>query len=328
MNRERIAILVLCAAFLAATTLRIAQLTVHAQTDPTPTPNVETAVAGTLTALAPSPTNTDVPTATHTPSPFPTPTATHTPSPSPTSTATHTASPSQPPTLSFDQQVEGSVTAHYIDQMTLEVWVQYDNGRKHPWHRRLPDEIRASSPEDAEIVVVIHEQQRLEGSAHYLGCGAVNRYQIVYEATVVDPQDHEVLSKKNFAGPPPVFPTVIYSCSALVGEPPSFTPQFVRWIASYTYLLGTPTATPAVIPSPVPTDANFSSHSRYAINTVPVRICPNSACDSIGKLNKGDSFIATSRATDSRGRVWYSFTYGEQTVWVWSFHTSAEPPTD
>jgi len=234
-------------------------------------------VAGTLTALAPSPT------ATQSPSPTRTPTATATASPSQTLTATSTPSPTEPPTqtLSVEEQVRLTLTQYYIDQMTLQVWVEREGGATHPWHRQLPDEIRASSWSEAELVVKIEEKRVYVDSANYyyqpfggFAC-TMKRYRIDNVSRLVDTRDSSELSTRTFRGSQPSFPQTTFNCSDLIGDPPSFSQRFVDWLAPSAYLLGTPTPTPRPSPTPrIPTatpppDADFKPHERY-VHTGPL----------------------------------------------------------
>jgi hypothetical protein len=319
---------------------------VSAQTDATPLPEVETAVAATLTAVAPTfesmpPTRTarpsPTPTLTLTPSSTPTSTATLTPSSTPTLTPTFTPSP----TLSEVERIAGeTLTAIFIDQSILQVWVESDDGHRHRWQSQLPKEIRASDRESAELVVVIDAQQRSAGSERYQGCGEVNGYRIVYIASIVDPRDDEVLATEDFGGSAPDFPFIIYSCEDRIGDPPDFTRHFVDWLAPHVYLLGTPTPTPRPTrtprpptrtPSPAPPpDADFRPHTLYVTGLInlSLRTCPQVTCDRVGRLKPGDSFFAEGQFTDENGDVWYNLTYEGQTVWVAGWRTSDEPPTD
>jgi hypothetical protein len=301
---------------------------VVAQSDETPLPEVETAVAATLTAVAP--TFESIP-PTRTARPSPTPTVTLTPSSTPTPTPTSTASA----TLSEVEKIAGeTLTAIFIDQSILQVWIEWDDGRRHDWHRELPDDLRAASRENAELVVRIEEEQRFVREQGYGLFGVTHEcdvpgYRTVYQASLIDPRDDELLAEQDFEGPMPIFPSRIDSCdTTVVGGPPGFTRRFVDWIAPYAYLLGAPTPTPT--PSPV-IDENFQPHTRYVVGTneLQIRACPGWDCDVVGKLEPRERFFATSRAlTDPGAWVWYSFVWEDQEVWISGYFTSDEPPSD
>jgi hypothetical protein len=316
MKRKLTTISIVCAALLSAAVLL--QVTVHAQANPTPVPEVETAVAATQTALAPTfdsirPTTPPSPTATLTPSPTRTPT--------PTRTLT--------PTLSIEEQVGLTITAIFIDETTLKVWVEKDDRTRHPWHDRLPADIRASRRAAADLIVTIEEKRVYHSSQNYyrqfsttVACTSKG-YRIVYVASLFDPAHDLPLATTRYRGSAPSFPASVSSCSDKTGNPPAFTREFVNWLTPYAYLYTALTPTP----TPFPTDAAFSPHTRFVTSTVGIHKQPKSG-GIIGRMDKGDSFVATNQTTDEKGQIWYSLTYGGQTAWVQGWLTSTETPSE
>jgi hypothetical protein len=216
--------------------LAIGVILVHrsavAQTDPTPDPLVETIVAETLTALAPTIDSihpTEIP-PTNTPKPSRTPTLTKTPT----------------PTLSVEEQVALTITAVYIDSVTLKVWVANDTGQsEHEWHGFIPVRMQAKTRAEADLLVTIEEQLINSGSANYLMCGKVEGKQHVYTATITTAEG-VLVDEKQFRGGTPHFPSSISfpSCPDQIGSKPSYR-DFVEWLEEYAYL-----EPPTPIPSP------------------------------------------------------------------------------
>jgi len=338
MYRKQTALFALFVALSVAVGCALLPLGVSAQSEPTPDPTVKAAVEQTLTALAPSPT------ATQSASPTRTPTATPTASPSRTPTATTTPSPtaSATQTLSVEEQIERTLTQYYIDQMTLQVWVEWESGATHPWHRQLPDEIRASSRSEAELVVTIEQQRVFVRSQDYthqftrtFAC-TVKGYRIDYDATLTNAQTGELLARREFRGAEPSFPHLISSCEDQVGLRPDPHDGFINWVANYTYLLGTPTPTPTStrIPSQTPMltptgDPNYVPHWRsVTAGSAILRDCPQQSCRTIAILKQGDSFLATGEFTSELGTTWYSLTHEGETVWVYGKGTGPEGETE
>lgn len=199
--------------------------------NPTTNPTVEAMVASTLTALAPT---------FEALQPTTVPTATPSRTPLPTRTPTRTRTPT--PTLSIEEQVARTITAIYVDETTLKVWVGRQNAPtvRHDWYDVLPDVMKASSYATADLVVTIGEITRSAGSEQYTGCGSllgtttVHGFIYVYVADLFDKDQHRIATR-NFEGSRPDFPFSISSCADRYGSLPS-SAHFVSWLRLYTDL--------------------------------------------------------------------------------------------
>lgn len=207
--------------------------------DATPVPDVATSVAGTLTALAPTIDSIQ-----------PTRLPTSTPTPTPTLTPTIT------PTLSIEDQVALTITAVFLDANTLDTWVENSNGAKHAFTNMLPEEIRAPSKENADLIVVIESLEVNEDSLPVSGgCGgSVRRIRIDYRITLTNTSTGETLDPHTIRGGSPGRPFLLNSCDPIRGTLPSFS-TFFEWLADKAYLLIEP---PTLTPTPTRTSTPAS----------------------------------------------------------------------
>lgn len=95
--------------------------------------------------------------------------------------------------------------------------------------------------------------------------------------------------------------------------------------ANYLSLELPPPASPTLVPTPAPTE--FPAHTRYvASNRVNVRVCASVKCEVVTSMRYGASFEALAQQRDVSSRIWYSFRFGGETVWIAGWLTSVTKP--